>query len=77
MDFFEKLKGLEYEEIVTYLAYGMIGNGLFVAPILSFVLPAYYGRYATSSVFPVNAKLSWIVQGNIFHKSTGQASSFI
>ena len=66
MDYVEKIKGLEYEEIVTYLAYGMIGNGLFVAPILSFVLPAYYGRYATSSLFPVNAKVSWIIQGTTY-----------
>merc|ERR1712212_618399 len=33
-----------------------------VLPILTFVIPAYYGRYATSSICPVNAKLSWIIQ---------------
>ena len=32
------------EEIVWYLTMGMIGNGLFVAPILTYVIPAYYGN---------------------------------
>ena len=32
------------EEIVSYLTMGMIGNGLFVAPILTYVIPAYYGN---------------------------------
>ena len=47
---------------VFYLAWGMIGNAAFVAPLLTFVLPAYYGRYTTTSWLPVNAKVSWIVQ---------------
>ena len=47
---------------VYYLAWGMIGNAAFVAPLLTFVLPAYYGRYTTTSWLPINAKVSWIVQ---------------
>merc|ERR1719494_866824 len=58
----DRAMNLTYAEFVTYLAWGMIGNGVFVAPILTFILPAYYGRYTTGSVFPINAKLSWIVQ---------------
>ena len=34
---------LSYSDWANYLAWGMIGNGLFVAPILTFILPAYYG----------------------------------
>jgi len=58
----DKAMDLSHEEVVSFLAWGMVGNGLFVAPILTFILPAYYGRYTTGSVFPINAKLSWIVQ---------------
>jgi len=47
---------------VFYLAWGMIGNAAFVAPLLTFVLPAYYGRYTTTSWLPINAKVSWVVQ---------------
>ena len=47
MDFIVSLAdqamNLTYAEFVSYLAWGMIGNGLFVAPILTFILPAYYG----------------------------------
>ena len=47
MDFIVSLAdqamNLTYAEFVSYLAWGMIGNGVFVAPILTFILPAYYG----------------------------------
>jgi 3-oxo-5-alpha-steroid 4-dehydrogenase 1 len=40
----------------------MIVNGLFVAPILTYIMPAYYGRYSGNSWFSISAKLSWLVQ---------------
>ena len=40
----DKAMDLSHEEVVSFLAWGMIGNGLFVAPILTFILPAYYGQ---------------------------------
>lgn len=58
----DRVARMSSEEVVWYLTMGMIGNGLFVAPILTYVIPAYYGRYATASVLPVNPKLSWIIQ---------------
>ena len=40
----DRVARMSSEEIVWYLTMGMIGNGLFVAPILTYVIPAYYGN---------------------------------
>ena len=48
--------------MVSYLGIGMIVNGVFVAPILTYIMPAYYGRYSGKSWFSISAKLSWLVQ---------------
>ena len=40
----DRVARMTSEEIVWYLTMGMIGNGLFVAPILTYVIPAYYGN---------------------------------
>jgi len=53
---------LSDKEVVSYLGIGMIVNGLFVAPILTYIMPAYYGRYSGKSWFSISAKLSWLVQ---------------
>ena len=43
-DLAQKASNLSDEQKASYLAWGMIANGLFVAPILTFILPAYYGK---------------------------------
>ena len=43
-DLTQKALNLSDEQKASYLAWGMIANGLFVAPILTFILPAYYGE---------------------------------
>ena len=40
----DRVARMSSEEVVWYLTMGMIGNGLFVAPILTYVIPAYYGN---------------------------------
>lgn len=49
---------------VFYLSVGMLLNGVMVAPILTYILPAYYGRYTGKSagILPVPAWLSWVIQ---------------
>ena len=44
------LSALSDREVVSYLGVGMIVNGLFVAPILTYIMPAYYGRYRFSQL---------------------------
>lgn len=59
---FEWISTASNADQVYYLAVGMILNGIMVAPILTYLLPAYYGRYSGKPIVSIPARVSWLLQ---------------
>ena len=59
---FDWIFDLSDADKVYYLSIGMILNAVFVAPILTYLLPAYYGRYTGKYTMAIPANISWILQ---------------